>query len=357
MSHVFPVILSGGSGTRLWPLSRRATPKQFLPLIGTRSLLQETALRLERANLFEALIIIGGDAHYAETETQLRAIGASVAAHVLEPLGRNTAPAAAIAALAVGRQSAGGILALLPADHYIADAPGFRRAVEQGAQEAQAGRIVTFGIVPTAPETGYGYIQRTAKAHPTGAYPVSKFVEKPDRATASAYLASGDYLWNSGMFLARADILLDEMTKHCPQIVAACRKAFENGSQEGAVLRLNRAAFEACPSDSIDYAVMEKTNRASVLPTQFGWSDVGSWSTLWELGEKNEAGNTLMGTVYAHATRNSYIRAQSRLVASVGVEDLVIVETPDSVLVARRDQVQDIKAIIDRLAKDGRAER
>jgi mannose-1-phosphate guanylyltransferase/mannose-6-phosphate isomerase len=356
MAEVFPVILSGGSGTRLWPLSRRAKPKQFLALMGAQSLLQETALRIG-GGLFGPLTVIGNQGHAAEAERQLAAVGMTPRLHVLEPFGRNTAPAAAIAALAVEAAAPGGVLALLPADHFIADTEAFRAAVAAGAADAGAGRIVTFGIVPTAPETGYGYIRRVETPYPTGAYAVAEFVEKPDLPTAISYLKSGAYLWNSGMFLARADILLGEMRTHCPKILEACTQAFQQGRRDGNRLALEREAFSASPSDSIDYAVMEHTSRASVLPARMGWSDVGSWASLWELAEKDQAGNVIRGTVYAHDSRNSYLRAESRLLATVGVEDLVIVETADGVLVARRDKVQDIKAIIDRLSKDDRAER
>jgi mannose-1-phosphate guanylyltransferase/mannose-6-phosphate isomerase len=356
MADVFPVILSGGSGTRLWPLSRRAKPKQFLALMGQESLLQETARRL-KSSFFAPLTLIGNEAHVEEAEHQLAAVSASPRLHVLEPFGRNTAPAAAIAALAVEAESPGAVLALLPADHYIADPQAFQAAIVAAAADASAGRIVTFGIVPSAPETGYGYIRRAETPYPTGAYPVAEFVEKPDLPTALSYLKSGAYLWNSGMFLARSDVLLAELAAHAPKILEACRKAFDKGRRNGNRLAVERGAFESCPSDSIDYAVMEKTSRASVLPARMGWSDVGSWASLWELAPKDESGNVLTGDIYAHDSRNNYIRAESRLVATVGVEDLIIVETADSVLVARREKVQDIKAIIDRLAKDGRKER
>jgi len=356
MAEVYPVILSGGSGTRLWPLSRRAKPKQFLTLLGDRSLMQDTALRV-KGDLFGPLTVIGNAAHADEAESQLGAIGARPRLQVLEPFGRNTAPAAAIAALAVEEQAPGAVLALLPADHFIADDDAFRATVATGAADAREGRIVTFGIVPAAPETGYGYIRRGETAFASGAYPVAEFVEKPNLETALTYLKSGAYLWNSGMFLARADILLAEMRIHCPAILAACEAAFNEGLRSDARLALDPDAFGRCPSDSIDYAVMEKTARASVLPAQMGWSDVGSWASLWELAEKDAAGNVLKGQVYAHDSRNTYIRAENRIVATVGVEDLVIVETGDAVLVAHRDRVQDIKAIIDRLAKDKREER
>ena len=358
MTEVYPVIMSGGSGTRLWPLSRRAKPKQFLTLLGGNSLLQETALRVRSDDgLFGPITLIGNEAHAALAESQLAAIGLQPHLHVLEPFGRNTAPAAAIAALAVEAQVPGAVLALLAADHFIQDVDAFRKTVATATRDAREGRIVTFGIVPSAPETGYGYIRRGETPFPTGAYPVAQFVEKPDLPTALTYLKSGAYLWNSGMFVARADVLIAEMRTHCPAMLTACEKAFKAGRREGVQLSLDREAFGACPSDSIDYAVMEHTDRASVLPATMGWSDVGSWATLWELAEKDAAGNALQGTVYAHDSRNTYVRAEARIVATVGVEDLVIVETADAVLVARRDKVQDIKAIIDRLAKDGREER
>jgi mannose-1-phosphate guanylyltransferase / mannose-6-phosphate isomerase len=357
MAELYPVILSGGSGTRLWPLSRRAKPKQFLALLGEMSLLQETARRVAGTDLFGPLLLIGNEAHAGLAEGQLAALGLTPLLHVLEPFGRNTAPAAAIAALAIEAERPGGMLALFPADHFIADAEAFRKTVAAAAKDAEAGRIVTFGILPAAPETGYGYIKRGEDAFPSGAYPIAQFVEKPDLKTALSYLKSGAYLWNSGMFVARADILLAEMRTHCPAILDACEAAFRSGRRDGLRLALEREAFGRCPSDSIDYAVMEHTARASVLPASMGWSDVGSWASLWELTEKDGGGNVLKGEVYAHDSRNNYVRAESRLVATVGVEDLVIVETEDAVLVARRERVQDIKAIIDRLANDGREER
>jgi mannose-1-phosphate guanylyltransferase/mannose-6-phosphate isomerase len=355
MAGVYPVILSGGSGTRLWPLSRQARPKQFLALLGERSLLQETALRVAPiGGLFGPLTLIGNAAHRATAETQLAALGSMPALHILEPKGRNTAPAAAIAALAVAAQDKDAILALLPADHVIADVSAFRAAVEQAAADAAEGRIVTFGIVPAGPETGYGYIRRGPSPRPAGTYPIAEFVEKPDLQTAERYVAAGTYLWNSGMFVSRADVLLAEMRTHCPAILKGARVAYEKGRRDGGVLALDEASFAACPADSIDYALMERTGAASVLPVRMGWNDVGSWAALYDLAPKDEAGNVRLGDVIAHDSAGSFIRAEHRLVATVGIADLVIIETADALLVARRDKVQDIKAIIEKLA--GRSE-
>jgi mannose-1-phosphate guanylyltransferase/mannose-6-phosphate isomerase len=359
MASVYPVILSGGSGTRLWPLSRKAHPKQFLTLIGGRSLLQETALRVlpGKDGLFGPLTIIGNETHHGEAERQLAAVNAAPALHVLEPLARNTAPAAAIAALAAQRHGAEAVLALLPADHAITDVAAFHGAMSKAAEDAKSGRIVTFGIVPTGPETGYGYIRRADTARPTGTYPIAEFVEKPDLKTAERYVAAGSYLWNSGMFVARADVLLAEMAHHCPAILDAARAAFDQGKRNGTALKLDPERFGACPSDSIDYALMERTDKASVLPARMGWNDVGSWAALYDLAPKDETGNALAGDVITIDTARTYIHGDGKLIATIGLEDLVIIDTRDALLIARRDKVQDVKAVIEKLAKAGRPER
>jgi mannose-1-phosphate guanylyltransferase/mannose-6-phosphate isomerase len=359
MARVYPVILSGGSGTRLWPLSRQAHPKQFLALMGDRSLLQETALRVmpQKDDLFGPLTIIGNQSHLAEAERQLKTVGAPADLQILEPLARNTAPAAATAALAVRRYGEDAVLALLPADHAITDIAAFRSAMSKAADDAEHGRIVTFGIVPTGPETGYGYIRRGEKARPAGTYPILEFREKPDRQTAEGYVAAGSYLWNSGMFVARADVILAEMSRHCPAILDSAREAFAKSTQMGTVLTLDHPTFAACPADSIDYALMERTEAATVLPARMGWSDVGSWAALYDLAPKGEAGNVLLGDVIAIRGARNYIRSGTRLIATIGTEDLVVIDTEDALLIARRDQVQDVKAIIETLAKADRNER
>ncbi len=348
MAHPLqPVLLSGGSGTRLWPLSREAYPKQFLPLAGDDTMVQETWLRVAPLSA-RAPIVVANEEHRFLVAEQLRQIGAPAPAIVLEPVGRNTAPAIAAAALQAMAGGEDPLLLVLPSDHVVRDAAGFRRAVQEASAAAQAGALVTFGVVPSAPETGFGYIQSTATQ---GLGKVQRFVEKPDAATAQGYLAAGGYYWNSGMFLFRASRYLEELERHRADIVAAVRKAFEAARRDGDFIRLDREAFAACPSDSIDYAVMEKTGDAMVLPVDIGWSDVGSWSALWDVAERDADGNAHHGDVIAIDSRNSYAYAQ-RLVALVGVDDMVVVETDDAVLVARKDRVQEVKQVVARL-KDG----
>ncbi|TCO80989.1 mannose-1-phosphate guanylyltransferase/mannose-6-phosphate isomerase [Plasticicumulans lactativorans] len=351
---IVPVILSGGSGTRLWPLSRDAYPKQFLPLADARTMLQATASRVRGLAAVTPPLVVCNEEHRFMVAEQLREIGVQPTAVILEPVGRNTAPAVAVAALHVLAGGDDPLLLVLPADHVIADVAGFRAAVERAAAAAAAGFLITFGIVPTAAETGYGYIKAGAAAG-EGVSRVERFVEKPDVATASAYVASGSYLWNSGMFLFRASRYLEELQRFNPAIVEACRAALASARADVDFLRLERAAFTACPSDSIDYAVMERTQTAAVTPLAVGWNDVGAWSALWDVGSRDEAGNVFCGDVYALDTRNTYVRAD-RLVATVGLDDAVIVETPDAVLVARRDRVQDVKKIVERLKAEGRGE-
>jgi mannose-1-phosphate guanylyltransferase/mannose-6-phosphate isomerase len=352
---IYPVILSGGVGSRLWPTSRSLYPKQLLPLVSERAMLQETALRVSGGDMFAAPIIVSNDEHRFIIAQQMREAGLTPLAHILEPQGRNTAPAAAAAAAFVQTREPRGIVLILPADHHIADVEAFRRAVAAGAALAREGKLVTFGIVPSGPETGYGYIKRGA-ALGEGAYRVERFVEKPDAETARAYIEDGGYDWNAGIFMFRADRILDEMRLHCPEIAARAAEAVHKGSRDLDFLRLQGEAFAACPSDSIDYAVMEHTSEAAVIPVEMGWSDIGSWSALWEIGEKDEAGNVLMGDVLTQDTRNSYVRAEKGLVATLGVENLIVVETGDVLLVASRDRVQDVKRIVERVAADGRTE-
>lgn len=351
MRTLVPVLLSGGSGTRLWPLSREAHPKQFLPLVGERSMLQATWERV--APLAGAApLVVANEAHRFLVAEQLRQLDCQPAAILLEPVGRNTAPAIAVAALQASAEGTDPLLLVLPSDHVIADPAAFRAAVTAAAPAAEQGRLITFGIVPTGPEIGYGYI----KAAPgQGVRSVERFVEKPDRATAEGYVASGEYFWNSGMFLFLASRFLAELERLQPAMLAACRAAWSASQRDTDFLRLDKAAFAACPADSIDYAVMEKTEHAAVLPIDVGWNDVGSWSALWDVAERDADGNAHHGDVIAVDSRNTYAYGR-RLIGLVGLEDIVVVETDDAVLVAHKDRVQGVKDIVARLKQDGRSE-
>lgn len=355
-----PVILSGGSGTRLWPLSRELYPKQLLALTGERTLLQQTANRVKDFAGIAAAIVVCNEEHRFLVAEQMKAEGIATTAIILEPAGRNTAPATAVAAIKAQCLAADALLLVLPADHLIADVKAFQDAVEVGMPLAAAGKLVTFGITPHTPETGYGYIKQGAQLangeENVAAYEVAKFVEKPDLKTAKKYLESGDYLWNSGMFLFRADTFLEELGRHAPEMVESCRAAFDKRYQDLDFLRLDKKSFAACPNDSIDYALFEKTDRAAVVPIDPGWNDIGSWTALWDVGRKDRFGNVTKGDTLAFKTTNSYIHAETRLVATVGVTDHIIVETADAVLVAHKDQVQDVKAIVNRLKSSGRPE-
>jgi len=353
---IYPVILSGGVGSRLWPTSRALYPKQLLPLVSERAMLIETALRVSGRAGFAAPVIVSNDAQRFIIAQQIHEAGLRALAHILEPEGRNTAPAAAAAAAFVRARDPQGVLLLLPADHHIGDVEAFHGAVAAGARLAAEGRLVTFGVVPSGPETGYGYIKRGEALAGGAGYSVARFVEKPDRATAEAYLAEGGYDWNSGIFMFRADRVLEEMRAHCPEIAARAGEAVVKAAHDLDFLRLDADAFAACPSDSIDYAVMEHTDAAAVIPVDMGWSDIGSWGALWEIGAKDEAGNVTVGDVIAEETRDSYIRAEAGLVATLGVNNLVIVDTGDVLLVASRDRVQDVKKIVERVAGAGRNE-
>ena len=351
MSKLKIVLLSGGSGTRLWPLSREAYPKQFLPLAGEHSLLQQTWLRVRDLPGVGAPLVIANEEHRFLVAEQLQALGTKAGALILEPVGRNTAPAIAVAALRARDGGEDPVLLVLPSDHVITDEAAFRAAVLTALPVADEGGLVTFGIVPDAPETGYGYI----KAAPgEGVRPIERFVEKPDAATAQGYLAAGDYFWNSGMFLFRASRFLAELEQHAPQMLAQCRLALAAARADHDFLRLDRAAFEACPSDSIDYAVMEKTGRGFVLPVSVGWSDVGSWSALADVSTHDAHGNATRGDVIAIDSRNTLAWSERRLVALVGLDDMVVVDTDDALLVARRDRVQDVKHVVAQLKQEAR---
>jgi mannose-1-phosphate guanylyltransferase/mannose-6-phosphate isomerase len=349
-----PVILSGGAGTRLWPLSRELYPKQLLPLLGPRTMLQDTVQRLIGLET-AAPVVVCNEAHRFLVAEQLRAIGCQPGAIVLEPAGRNTAPAIALAAhAALAADEGDGLLLVLPADHVIRDVAAFQAAVAGAAAAARADHLVSFGVVPRSPETGYGYIRRGAVEG--GAFRIAQFVEKPERARAEQFVASGDYYWNSGMFLFRARRYLEELDRHAPDIAAACRAAFTGAVHDLDFTRVDVKSFEACRSDSIDYAVMEKTTDAVVVPLDAGWSDVGSWAALHEASDPDADGNVLRGDVLALDTHGSYVYSEHRLVATIGLADCVVVETKDAVLVAPRDRVQDVKQLVARLRSEGRYE-
>jgi mannose-1-phosphate guanylyltransferase/mannose-6-phosphate isomerase len=359
MSAIVPVILSGGSGTRLWPLSRAMYPKQFIRFFDDQasSLLATTLKRLgSEAGFAEPIIVCNNDHRFLVKEEAERA-GVSPRAIVLEPAARNTAPAAAIAALMVAREDPAGILALMPSDHAIKDGPGFVSAVLRAAEVARTGRLVLFGITPSAPHTGYGYIRRGAPlAGFAEAYAVDAFTEKPDVHTATAYLGAGTYSWNSGIFVFGARAFLEELARLEPAILDAAKEALADARDDLGFLRLGAEAFARAPAKSIDYAVMEHTGSAAVLPVDIGWSDVGSWSSLWELGTRDADGNVVRGDALLETTTNSYVHSERALVATLGVKDLIIVDTPDALLVADRSKAQDVTTIVARLKQAGRRE-
>lgn len=354
---IVPVILSGGAGSRLWPLSRALYPKQLLPLCSENTMLQDTVGRLRVLPGHGPVYCVCNESHRFLVAEQLRATGVRVGGIILEPAGRNTAPAAAVAAMLLERKHPGALMLLLPADHVIADEVAFGAAIEAGAAAAREGGLVTFGVVPTAPETGYGYLKASSDG-PEGLRPrrVERFVEKPDRKTAEGYLESGGYYWNSGIFLFSAKAFQGELQQYAPEMLAACRRALDGASEDLDFLRLEPEAFLASPSDSIDYAVMEKTEHAFLVPLDAGWNDVGAWSALWSVHERDGSGNVTKGDVLVQDVTDSYIHASSRLVAAVGLEHHIIVETCDAVLVASKDHVQDVKLLVDELKKQAREE-
>jgi mannose-1-phosphate guanylyltransferase/mannose-6-phosphate isomerase len=351
---LLPVILSGGAGTRLWPASRSMYPKQLLPLADTRTMLQATALRTRGLpESTDRCLIVSNEGHRFSVAEQMNGIEMR-ASIILEPEGRNTAPAVALAAIEAAAHDENAILLIMPADHVIRDVDAFQAAVAAGLKAAADGRLVTFGIVPTHAETGYGYIRAQAK----GSEPVAveAFVEKPDAATAQSYIDDGSYYWNSGMFLFKASTFLDELLALAPEMHTACTKSMAGKSLDGDFIRPDSEAFLSCPSDSIDYAVMEKSTNASMIPLDANWSDVGSWSALHDVCDRDADGNTLEGDAIVHACKDTYVQAESRLVAAIGLEDVIVVETKDSVLVADKKRSQDVKAIVDRLKADEREE-
>lgn len=350
---IFPAIMCGGSGTRLWPLSRALFPKQFLPLVNDTSMLQDTLLRLPK-NSCEPVFICNEEHRFLVAE-QVRQLSQEQSTILLEPEGRNTAPAVALAAIHALEKDENAMLLVLAADHVIQDTTAFHQAVEQASIAAQQGKLVTFGIVPTHAETGYGYIKKGNELKGS-TFEVAQFVEKPDKITAESYLDSGEYLWNSGMFLFKASRYLEELSKHRGDILDNCQQAMKGVEQDLDFLRPNKADFLACASESIDYAVMEKTDSAVVVPLDAGWSDVGSYSALWEVCQQDDDKNVLKGDVIAQQTTNSYIHSQNKLIATVGVDNLVIIDTPDAVLVANKDKVQEVKQIVEQLKADKRSE-
>ncbi len=377
MHKLQPVILSGGSGTRLWPLSREHYPKQLLAPFGDRTLLQATVERLSGLETdaddgVAPPLVVCSEEHRFLVAEQLRRLDLPPGRLLLEPVGRNTAPATTIAALHVANEDSAAVMLIMPADHLIRDNEAFHAAVLCGIDQAVQGAIVTFGIVPDRAETGFGYIRKGAAALGGGkdgiaAYPIEQFVEKPDAATARAWLESGDYLWNSGIFMVRADVWLDAIRRFRPDIHDAAHRAHEAGTQDGDFFRVGKAEFAACPGDSIDYAVMERltgpgteagtgTAPAVVIPLAAGWSDVGAWSSLWEVIPQDANGNILRGDVIAEDTRNSLLFAEHRLLAAVGLDGIIAIETADAVLVAHKDHAQSVKVIVERIKSAGRSE-
>lgn len=356
---MIPVILSGGSGTRLWPLSRAKKPKQFLPLLNDKSMLQNTLLRLKGLADLQAPMVICNEDHRFMVAEQLRELSLPQAAIILEPVGRNTAPAIAVAALQAMAEGEDPLLLVLAADHAIKDIPAFHQAIEQATPSAVAGKLVTFGIVPTSAHTGYGYIRRESQpdaAKADNVASVAQFCEKPDLTTAQKFVNSGEYFWNSGMFLFKASSFLAELERYAADILTAARQALAGATQDLDFIRLDKAAFSASPSDSIDYAVMEKSANAAMIALDAGWSDVGSWDALWQVMAKDEQGNACRGDVVLQQCHNSYVNAENRLVSVIGLDDVVVVETKDAVLVASKAHLQGVKDVVAKLQSYGRTE-
>ncbi len=359
---IYPVIMAGGSGTRLWPLSRELYPKQLLELTSDKTMLQDTISRLQDIEGIMPPIIICNENHRFMVAEQMRSMGVDPLSVILEPVGRNTAPAVAIGAVCSMSGGDDSLVLVLPADHFIENIGVFQSTVAAGAVFADKGFLITFGIVPQSPETGYGYIKKgeilDSGLHKIGinAVKVDKFVEKPDFETAKKYLESGEYFWNSGIFLFKSRVVLDELKKFTPEIFHASKEAFEKGKKDLDFFRLDSASFEACPSDSIDYAVMEKTEKAAMIPFDGGWNDLGSWEALWQVGKKDDNGNVILGDVLLHDVKNSYFHANKRLIAAVGMENHIVVETADAILISSRNKVQKVKKIVEILKKAKRSE-
>ena len=353
--QVIPVILSGGSGTRLWPLSRKNYPKQYLPLAGDNTMLQETILRLSGLdNLKDPIIVCNADHRFLVAE-QCQQIGVKNPIILLEPVGRNTAPAIAAAALQSLKTSDDAVLLVLSADHVIQDTDAFHEAINIANNQAQAGKLAIFGIVPTDINTEYGYI-KIPKDNIDDAYKVEEFVEKPDLETAQTYLEQGNYLWNSGMFMFKADTLIDELTTYSPDIVKLVSDAVNNATQDLDFIRLDKQAFESSPSDSIDYALMEKSDNVVVVPLDAQWNDIGAWTALYDIGTKDSQGNVIKGDVITQGTTNTYINADHHMVAAIGVDNLIIIDTPDATFIATQDKAQEVKSIVESLQASGRCE-
>ena len=366
---IVPVILAGGSGTRLWPLSRNLYPKQLLKLVDNYTMLQSTILRLKNLEEISDPIVLCNDDYRFMVAEQFRSIDIKPESIILEPVGRNTAPAVTVAALSALSQDTDAVLLVLPADHFIRDIELFHATLRAGIELANQDYLITFGIVPDAPETGYGYIRKgnpiplpgpgnpdTSLEFPPEATTIDRFIEKPDLETAEQYLRSGEYCWNSGMFMFKATKVLSELEIFSPDIVKACRDAFEAGRSDLDFFRLDTAAFAACPSDSIDYAVMEKTGAGAMLMFRAGWNDLGSWEALWQVGDKNADQNILVGDVLVHDVKNSYLHATERMIAAVGLENHIVVETADAVLISPRDRAQDVKYLVEKLKAESRSE-
>jgi mannose-1-phosphate guanylyltransferase/mannose-6-phosphate isomerase len=351
---MIPVILSGGSGTRLWPLSRKQKPKQFIPLIDDNSLFENTVMRLNGITELAAPIVVCNEDHRFMVAEELVGLGISGSSILLEPVGRNTAPAIAVAAMHAAKSNPQELLLVLPADHQIKDTQAFHAAIEIAKEAAMKGGLLTFGIKPTSPHTGYGYIK--CDDSPGSVLSVEEFVEKPDADKAQEYLESEQYYWNSGMFMFRADRYLEELAKSYPDMIEACQKALNDAKEDLDFIRLDKQAFEASPSDSIDYAVMEKTHNAQLVPLDAGWSDVGSWSSLWDVSVQDENANVLRGDVLLSNVKDSYVHSEGRLVSVIGLDHVIVIETDDAVMVADKDHTQDVKEIVEQLKSADRQE-
>lgn len=357
MTKVFPVILSGGSGTRLWPESRQSFPKQLLPLISEKTMIQETGLRLTPDQGFEAPIIISNEEHRFSIRQQLAEIEVDVTSHILEPVGRNTAAAVVTAALDAELRDKDSVICILSADHHIENVAEFVESIKIALPSVQGGALATFGIKPDAPETGFGYIRIGAelKERP-GVFEVAEFVEKPNLETAETFLASGNYYWNGGIFLFGVSSLLAECEELCPEILASCRVAYNNSTRDLDFIRLEEPSFERVPSISIDVAIMEKTRKAVTVPVDFGWSDVGSWKAMWDIGDKDDSGNVSSGNTLLIDTSNTLVRSKERLVVTLGLEDMIVVDTGDVLMVSNFEGIKKIKKIIEHLENQGRSE-